>query len=185
MMIARLFSSIVLLAVLLGTDAFVSDLRLSTNVHFSFAPSLALEVRKDAREPENNNNKYDNNNNIIRSNITLENDITLEFKVHSSIAAIPLEAWNACLPTTKQDRLGSAFLDYSWLHCLEESKCASPQTGWVPQHVSITLNGETKGFIPLYIKGHSSKYCYYCSVMLSVEPVLQNTSFSFGSFRSR
>jgi len=153
----RLCSTVGLLTLVVGAEAFVSssvstttpsrcDVR-TPNVR-SFAPP-ALHVWKDAREPEHN---------IIQSNITLDNDLTLEFNLHSSIAAIPPEAWNACLPNKDRIGLGSAFLDYSWLHCLEESKCASPQTGWVPQHVSIKLNGETKGFIPVYIKEHSSKY---------------------------
>lgn len=101
---------------------------------------------------------------ILQSNVTLPNGMTLEFQVFDSISSIPSEAWNACLPT-QEIGLGSAFLDHSWLRCLEESKCASPQTGWVPQHVSIKIQGETKGFIPLYIKGHSSKSRKYQHTM--------------------
>jgi hypothetical protein len=96
------------------------------------------------------------------ANETLDNDATIEFIMHSSIASISPEAWNACLPTKKQGT-SSAFLDYSWFHCLEESKCASPQTGWIPQHVSIKVDGETKGFVPLYIKGNSSEYPSFVS----------------------
>lgn len=99
-------------------------------------------------------------NNTVKLNstrsTTWHDEAILEFEFHSSIASISPEAWNACLPT-KQSGLGSAFLDYSWFHCLEESKCASPQTGWVPQHVSIKIQGEVIGFLPLYIKSHSSK----------------------------
>ena len=119
--------------------------RTDTNHHHF--PGSSLCMGTDTENPSPNS---------IRSNITLQNDVTLEFELHTSIASIPTETWNACLPTPEIG-LGSAFLDYSWLSCLEESKCASPQTGWVPQHVSIKIAGETKGFIPLYIKGHSSK----------------------------
>ena len=102
------------------------------------------------------NGKGEEAPNSIRSNVTLPNGMMLEFELCNAIASISSEAWNACLPT-EEVGLGSAFLDHSWLRCLEESKCASPQTGWVPQHVSIKMDGEAKGFIPLYIKGHSSK----------------------------
>lgn len=42
-----------------------------------------------------------------------------------------------------------------WLHCLEKSRCASPETGWGPQHVSVKLNGKVVAYVPLYLKGHS------------------------------
>jgi predicted N-acyltransferase len=38
---------------------------------------------------------------------------------------------------------------------LEESGCASAETGWAPQHLSIQIDGKQKGYVPLYIKGHS------------------------------
>ena len=118
-------------------------------------PRLWLDRRQ--RQGDNKQPPDVSTTNAIQSNVTLANGVTLEFALHTSIASIPSEAWNACLPTRRDVGLGSAFLDHSWLHCLEESKCASPQTGWVPQHVSIKINGETRGFIPLYIKSHSSK----------------------------
>ena len=107
----------------------------------SFPPYMAV----------NGENQEQSKNSLI-SNITLDNEVTLEFQLHSSVASIPAEAWDACL-----HHGSAAFLDHAWLRCLEESKCVSPQTGWVPQHVSIKIDNETMGFIPLYIKGHSSK----------------------------
>lgn len=94
--------------------------------------------------PENSGN---------RSRKTVDDNSTekmVEFRLHNSIASIPSEAWNACLTTHS-----SPFLEHAWLRCLEESKCASPSTGWVPQHISVLINGETVGYVPLYIKGHS------------------------------
>jgi predicted N-acyltransferase len=46
-------------------------------------------------------------------------------------------------------------MEHSWLRCLEESECASPETGWVPQHVSIKIDGSVCGFVPVYMKAHS------------------------------
>ena len=74
----------------------------------------------------------------------------IDFEMHKSITDIPAEAWDSCLDSTS-----SPFLEHAWLRCLEESKCASPETGWVPQHVSIQIDGETRGYVPLYLKGHS------------------------------
>jgi predicted N-acyltransferase len=80
----------------------------------------------------------------------------MEFKLHTSIGSIAAEDWNACVnaPPTK-DSTSSPFLEHSWLHTLEASQCAAPSTGWVPQHLSISWNGQTYGYVPLYIKGHS------------------------------
>jgi predicted N-acyltransferase len=74
----------------------------------------------------------------------------IEFELHPSISDIPAESWDACLSESS-----SPFLQHAWLRCLEESKCASPKTGWVPQHVSITIGGQIRGYVPLYLKGHS------------------------------
>ena len=85
------------------------------------------------------------------SEATAEN--TLEFELHSSIADISEDDWNECVAC---NQTSSAFLDHSWLLCLEESGCASPKSGWVPQHISMKDdNGQTIGFVPMYIKGHS------------------------------
>ena len=162
--------SLVLLVVFLlgivGSDAFVSQATTLSRHHEMIHRGGGVQRSPHAAAPLGMAKEDDRNDdsqpiNAIRSNITLDNDVVLEFELHSSIASIRAEAWNSCLPSSNQNctttMMGSAFLDYSWLYCLEESKCASPQTGWVPQHVSIKLNGETRGFIPLYIKGHSSK----------------------------
>jgi predicted N-acyltransferase len=80
----------------------------------------------------------------------------MQFKLHTSISKIAAEDWDACVnaPPTK-DPASSPFLEHSWLHTLEASQCASPKTGWVPQHLSISWNGQCYGYVPLYIKGHS------------------------------
>jgi predicted N-acyltransferase len=138
----------------------------------SFLPT-ALDLSKDAdREQE-----------VTLVNATLVNEATIEFRLHSSIASIAPEAWNACLPT-KEQGVSSAFLDYSWFHCLEESKCASPQTGWSPQHISIKVGGETKGFVPLYIKGNSSESISFVSTWNASHALSQQSSTHIPSHRS-
>lgn len=80
-------------------------------------------------------------------------DQDIQFQLHSSISEIPQERWDYCL---KDDDLASPFMQHSWLRCLEESKCVSKDTGWMPQHLSIVIDGiPWCGFIPLYVKTHS------------------------------
>lgn len=79
-----------------------------------------------------------------------DDERTLEFQLHSSIENIPEDDWNSCLTDSS-----SPFLSHAWLRCLEQSKCATPSTGWVPQHVAVSIDDETVGYVPLYIKGHS------------------------------
>lgn len=76
----------------------------------------------------------------------------VEFQLHRSINDISADAWDECLA---DDGSSSPFLQHSWLRCMEDSKCASVSTGWAPQHISIRINGNPRGFVPLYVKGHS------------------------------
>lgn len=104
---------------------------------------------------------------------------TMEFSWHASIADIPSNVWDRCLPNpanknhTTTGR--SPFLEHSFLHCLEASGCVSNETGWIPQHLSIHIhtNNANKmskkrakktnpkltavmdGCVPVYIKMHS------------------------------
>jgi len=80
-------------------------------------------------------------------------DQDIQFQLHSSISDIPQERWDQCL---MDDDLASPFLQHSWLRCLEESNCVSKDTGWMPQHLSIVIDGiPWCGFVPLYVKTHS------------------------------
>ncbi|NVJ70207.1 MAG: N-acetyltransferase [Alphaproteobacteria bacterium] len=68
-----------------------------------------------------------------------------------SIADIGRENWDACAPK------GHPFLSYDFLHSLEESGCASAETGWQPYHARITSTdtSEILAVMPLYVKSHS------------------------------
>lgn len=70
--------------------------------------------------------------------------------VHDSIADIGARDWN---------RLAGGhcpFLTFEFLHAAEASDSASPDTGWVPSHVTISdASGELRGALPLYEKSHS------------------------------
>jgi predicted N-acyltransferase len=82
--------------------------------------------------------------------VSLKEDI--QFDLHSSILKIAAHDWDSCLAN---DESASPFMKHSWLRCLEESDCVCKETGWIPQHVSIKIDGSVCGFVPLYIKSHS------------------------------
>ena len=96
----------------------------------------------------------------------------MEFTWHSSIGDIAARDWDSCLVSDNQQLGSSPFLEHSWLHSLEESGCASPETGWIPCHLTIrilhdnnsksnsnNIHGEKDvaidGCVPVYLKTHS------------------------------
>jgi len=96
----------------------------------------------------------------IQSSQSGENDVSIKIddrciiklEIKPSISSIPEDAWNRCLA---QDGSSSPFMEHSWLRCLEDSGCATRKTGWVPQHIEITIDSSIVAYIPLYIKAHS------------------------------
>ena len=55
-------------------------------------------------------------------------------------------------PTTP----ANPFVAYDFLDIAEESGCASPRTGWAPQHLAVRDEaGEVAAVAPLYLKSHS------------------------------
>ncbi len=50
----------------------------------------------------------------------------------------------------------SPFLEWAWLASLEEARCVTRRTGWLPQHLVLHDDGgRLVGACPLYVKGHS------------------------------
>jgi len=98
------------------------------------------------------NSNESNNNNSHEQSFALSSQ-TIEFELKPSISTISPQSWNSCLDDSSSS--SSPFLEYSWLLCLEESGCASPTTGWIPQHVEIKLDGSVCAYVPLYVKGNS------------------------------
>jgi predicted N-acyltransferase len=47
------------------------------------------------------------------------------------------------------------FLRHEFLHALESTGCASPETGWTPHHLVIEEDGELLAAAPVYRKSHS------------------------------
>jgi predicted N-acyltransferase len=77
-----------------------------------------------------------------------------ELSVHSRVAEIGREAWDAC--AAAPDYAANPFVAYDFLDIAEQSGCASPRTGWGPRHLAVRdEGGEVAAVAPLYLKSHS------------------------------
>ena len=77
-----------------------------------------------------------------------------EVRVHTAVAEIGREAWDAC--NSAPDYAGNPFTGFDFLLALEESGSVASRTGWAPRHLSVQdTAGEMLGVMPLYLKSHS------------------------------
>lgn len=74
----------------------------------------------------------------------------MRIRVLNGISEVAASDWNALAGDS------NPFLRHEFIHALEASGCASPETGWQPCHL-LLLNGEDRpaAAMPLYIKSHS------------------------------
>ncbi|PCI32018.1 MAG: GNAT family N-acetyltransferase [Alphaproteobacteria bacterium] len=74
-------------------------------------------------------------------------------QIISSLAEISEQDWNGCCynATTRHN----PFLSYHFLNALEESGCATAETGWQAQHIILRRDDRVVGIMPLYLKNHS------------------------------
>ncbi|MEL6686234.1 MAG: GNAT family N-acetyltransferase [Pseudomonadota bacterium] len=69
----------------------------------------------------------------------------------SNISDVSEARWDALIPSGQHP-----FLSHRFLHALEASGCASPETGWAPRHVWVEdETGNPLAAAPLYAKMHS------------------------------
>jgi hypothetical protein len=73
----------------------------------------------------------------------------LSVRILESLAEVPAAAWNALVGD------GSPFLEWEWLTSLEDGGTVRPDTGWLPQHLTLWRGKRLVGACPLYVKGHS------------------------------
>jgi uncharacterized protein len=66
------------------------------------------------------------------------------------IHEVAREEWNSLLRADD-----TPFLDWDWLHAMEESHSAARKTGWSPCHVTVRDSGKLIAACPLYLKSHS------------------------------
>lgn len=73
----------------------------------------------------------------------------MQVTVNESIAAIDADEWN----TLAGDDY--PFLRHEFLLAAELSGSVSPETGWIPRHLTIVQDGMIRAATPLYEKNHS------------------------------
>ncbi len=76
--------------------------------------------------------------------------MTYRLGIHQSISEIEPEEWNRL--TTG---MATPLLDWEWLHCLEASGSVSPETGWLPVHMTVLRDEALVAVAPLYVRSHS------------------------------
>jgi predicted N-acyltransferase len=76
----------------------------------------------------------------------------LEIAIVERIGDIARDDWNALLAPDD-----TPFLDWDWLHAMEESQSAVRKTGWSPYHLVLRngSHGRIVAACPLYLKSHS------------------------------
>lgn len=78
----------------------------------------------------------------------------LHLRVISTLDEIDAAAWDAC--ANPPELPYNPFLRHAFLHALEKSGSATPDTGWLGQHLILCDNDDTVlATMPLYLKNHS------------------------------
>lgn len=72
----------------------------------------------------------------------------MSLRILENLAGIAPAQWNA-LPRD------TPFLSYEFLRALQDSGCATPDTGWRPQFLTLWRDERLAGAMPLYVKSHS------------------------------
>ncbi|TWG99085.1 hypothetical protein L598_001600000490 [Mesorhizobium sp. J18] len=86
----------------------------------------------------------------------MSGDLTI--KVVQSLAAFSSREWADLSGTCRAACTSSynPFLSFAFLKSLEDSGCATPQTGWLGQHLRLeAADGRLMGAVPCYLKSHS------------------------------
>ena len=82
-------------------------------------------------------------------------DVTYNARIVPDISQIGEAAWNG-LQAGPTETDYNPFTDYRFLHALEQSGCAQPETGWAPCHILIEgVDDAPMAAAPLYMKSHS------------------------------
>lgn len=71
----------------------------------------------------------------------------------TSLKQISSEGWNNCCYNSFTRH--NPFVSYQFLSALEESGCATTDSGWQAQHVIVSDGQSIVGVMPLYLKNHS------------------------------
>src|SRR5689334_8084229 len=87
---------------------------------------------------------------VIRKEEKGLNDYVI--RVVASLSDLDPKAWNALLAAEAQP---SPFMRHEYLSALHDSGSASPESGWMPQFITLWRGKELRAACPAYIKTHS------------------------------
>ena len=73
-------------------------------------------------------------------------------RIVSSLGEIGQPAWDGLVQSQSD---ANPFLSFAFLNALHESGCASADSGWQPQFVTLWRGKELAAALPLYVKSHS------------------------------
>lgn len=93
---------------------------------------------------------------LTGSDTSQEGQNVISLSVVSSISEITPSEWDACALDSSQPQSYNPFLMHGFLSSLEDTGCATRETGWMPLHiVAKDESGHVLGVSPLYLKSHS------------------------------
>jgi predicted N-acyltransferase len=73
-------------------------------------------------------------------------------RIHGAASEIDAAAWDGLLAAQAAP---SPFMRHAYLHAMEQSDSASPQSGWAPRFLTLWRGRELMAACPMYLKGHS------------------------------
>jgi predicted N-acyltransferase len=79
-------------------------------------------------------------------------DRTYERRLLNSLNEVEADAWNDLVYALPGS---NPFLSHAFLHALNASGCASDDTGWKPQFITLWQDQRLQAAMPLYMKEHS------------------------------
>ena len=84
-------------------------------------------------------------------------DREVEIRIEASLRDIAPEEWDACAAPEAADgaRPVDPFTTHRFLRALEDSGSVGSGTGWQPQYLTATIDGELIAVAPMYAKSHS------------------------------
>ncbi len=85
-----------------------------------------------------------------------EEEATFRIRVVDSFSDIDESAWRGLAGAARGAEGYNPFVSYAFLSALEDSGCATAETGWLGQHLLLeTEDGGLRGALPCYLKSHS------------------------------
>jgi predicted N-acyltransferase len=74
----------------------------------------------------------------------------LALTIHDRIAHVPEAAWDALLGED-----ATPFVRWAFIEVLEQTGCATPETGWRPRHLTLHREGQLVAAAPAYLRSDS------------------------------